>query len=42
MFHDVNSNPTEKNLEAGLDIFTTGNHDGVIALGGGLVWILEN
>jgi len=35
VFHDVNSNPTEKNLEAGLDIFTTGNHDGVIAIGGG-------
>ncbi len=35
MFCDVDPNPSEENLEAGVDIFRTGNHDGVIAFGGG-------
>ncbi len=35
IFSDVDSNPTEKNLDAGVDIFKSGSHDGVIAIGGG-------
>ncbi|QKV18506.1 iron-containing alcohol dehydrogenase [Oricola thermophila] len=35
MFADVDPNPTEKNLEAGLNVFREGGHDGVIAFGGG-------
>lgn len=34
-FTDVNSNPTDKNLEAGVDAFKAGDHDGVVAFGGG-------
>ena len=34
-FADVDSNPTEKNLAAGLSEFKKGKHDGVIAFGGG-------
>ncbi len=35
MFSDVDPNPNEKNLEAGLEVYKSGNHDGVIAFGGG-------
>jgi alcohol dehydrogenase class IV len=35
VFADVKSNPTESNLIAGLEAFRAGNHDGVIAVGGG-------
>ena len=35
IFADVDPNPTEKNLEAGVKVFRDGNHDGVIAFGGG-------
>ncbi|WP_028465553.1 iron-containing alcohol dehydrogenase [Nisaea denitrificans] len=35
MFSAVDPNPNEKNLEAGIKVFKDGNHDGVIAFGGG-------
>lgn len=35
MFADVDPNPNEKNLEAGVAMYKAGNHDGVIAFGGG-------
>ena len=35
MFADVDPNPNEINLEAGLKVYKSGNHDGVIAFGGG-------
>jgi alcohol dehydrogenase class IV len=35
LFADVNPNPNETNLEAGIQAFKAGNHDGVIAFGGG-------
>ncbi len=35
MFSDVDPNPNEKNLEAGVKVFQDGGHDGVIAFGGG-------
>ena len=35
LFSDVQSNPTDLNLEAGIDAFKAGDHDGVIAFGGG-------
>jgi alcohol dehydrogenase class IV len=35
IFADVDPNPTEKNLEAGVKVFREGGHDGVIAFGGG-------
>ncbi|MEO9901622.1 iron-containing alcohol dehydrogenase [Nisaea sp.] len=35
MFSEVDPNPNEKNLEAGIKVFKAGNHDGVIAFGGG-------
>jgi len=35
MFADVDPNPTEINLEAGVKAFRDGGHDGVIAFGGG-------
>ncbi len=34
-FAEVDPNPTEKNLEAGLAAYHAGEHDGVIAFGGG-------
>ena len=34
-FSDVDPNPNEKNLTAGITAFREGNHDGVIAFGGG-------
>ncbi len=35
MFSDVDANPNEVNLAAGLAVYNAGNHDGVIAFGGG-------
>ena len=35
LFSDVQSNPVESNVEAGLALFRSGGHDGVIAFGGG-------
>ncbi|WP_426122651.1 iron-containing alcohol dehydrogenase [Pararhizobium sp. PWRC1-1] len=35
LFADVDSNPTDVNLDAGVKAFKTGGHDGVIAFGGG-------
>ncbi len=35
IFHEVDPNPNEKNLEAGVKAYREGNHDGVIAFGGG-------
>ncbi|GAA6150211.1 iron-containing alcohol dehydrogenase [Pseudooceanicola nitratireducens] len=35
MFSEVDPNPTEQNLSAGIEVFRAGGHDGVIAFGGG-------
>ena len=35
VFADVDPNPNEKNLEAGIKAFRDGGHDGVVAFGGG-------
>ncbi len=35
MFSEVDPNPNEKNLEAGVAAFRDGGHDGVVAFGGG-------
>lgn len=35
MFCDVDPNPTDINLEAGVKVYNDGGHDGVIAFGGG-------
>ena len=35
LFADVDPNPNELNLAAGIKIFKAGNHDGVVAFGGG-------
>ncbi|MFZ1814756.1 MAG: iron-containing alcohol dehydrogenase [Rhizobiaceae bacterium] len=35
LFFDVDPNPNEKNLNAGIAAYKAGNHDGVIAFGGG-------
>ncbi|WP_426227590.1 iron-containing alcohol dehydrogenase [Pararhizobium sp. DWP3-4] len=35
LFADVDSNPTDVNLDAGVKAFKAGDHDGVIAFGGG-------
>ncbi len=35
LFKDIKSNPTGENVDAGLAAFRAGDHDGVIALGGG-------
>ncbi|WP_171167041.1 iron-containing alcohol dehydrogenase [Ruegeria sp. HKCCA0370] len=35
LFSDVDPNPNEKNLEAGVSAYNAGGHDGVIAFGGG-------
>ncbi len=35
LFADVDPNPNEKNLEAGVKAYLEGGHDGVIAFGGG-------
>ena len=34
-FYDVDPNPTEDNLNNGIEVFLQNNHDGVIAFGGG-------
>ncbi|TGG90772.1 iron-containing alcohol dehydrogenase [Natronospirillum operosum] len=35
LFGEVDPNPTEHNLEAGLQVYRAGDHDGVVAFGGG-------
>lgn len=35
VFADVQSNPTDANLQAGIEAFKAGGHDGVVAFGGG-------
>ncbi|OZI21065.1 alcohol dehydrogenase [Bordetella genomosp. 9] len=35
VFHDIKSNPTEANVDAGVRAFRGGGHDGVVAFGGG-------
>lgn len=35
MFHDVDPNPNETNLAAGVDAYREGGHDGIVAFGGG-------
>lgn len=35
VFADVDPNPTERNLAAGVAVFKAGGHDGVVAFGGG-------
>ena len=35
LFSDVDPNPNDDNLRAGIDAFKSGGHDGVIAFGGG-------
>ncbi|RDC72561.1 iron-containing alcohol dehydrogenase [Rhodovulum sp. 12E13] len=35
LFAEVDANPTERNLEAGLTVYRAGGHDGVVAFGGG-------
>ncbi len=35
LFSDVDPNPNEKNLDAGVALYNAGGHDGVIAFGGG-------
>ncbi len=35
LFSDVQSNPTDQNLDAGIEAFKAGGHDGVVAFGGG-------
>ncbi len=35
LFSDVDPNPTDRNLEAGIRAYSEGGHDGVIAFGGG-------
>ncbi|MEZ5883425.1 MAG: iron-containing alcohol dehydrogenase [Paracoccaceae bacterium] len=35
LFSDVQGNPTDSNLEAGIAAFRAGGHDGIVAFGGG-------
>lgn len=35
MFSEVDANPNEANMQAGLEVYRAGRHDGVIAFGGG-------
>jgi alcohol dehydrogenase class IV len=35
MFAEVDPNPTDANLRAGIEVFRAGGHDGVVAFGGG-------
>ena len=35
VFSEVDPNPTEKNVAAGLQVYADGGHDGVVAFGGG-------
>jgi alcohol dehydrogenase class IV len=37
IFTDVKSNPLVANVDAGVEVFTAGRHDGVIVIGGGSV-----
>lgn len=35
VFFDVDMNPTGENVQSGLEVYRAGNHDGVVAFGGG-------
>ena len=35
LFAEVDTNPSEKNMQAGIDAYRAGEHDGVVAFGGG-------
>lgn len=35
VFSEVDANPTEANMQAGLEVYRAGGHDGVVAFGGG-------
>ena len=35
VFSEVDANPTEANMDAGLQVYRAGGHDGVVAFGGG-------
>jgi len=35
LFSNIKSNPTGRNIEHGVEVYTNGHHDGVIAMGGG-------
>ena len=35
VFSDVDPNPNEKNMEAGIEVYLAGGHDGVVCFGGG-------
>lgn len=35
VFSEVDANPTDENLQAGIDCYRRGGHDGVVAFGGG-------
>lgn len=35
LFSEVDANPTEANMQAGLQVYRAGGHDGVVAFGGG-------
>lgn len=35
VWHDVDPNPTEANVDAGVAAFRTGDHDGIVLVGGG-------
>jgi len=35
LYHDVQGNPTGANVMGGVDVYNAGNHDGVVAFGGG-------
>ncbi|MEM9317439.1 MAG: iron-containing alcohol dehydrogenase [Pseudomonadota bacterium] len=35
LFSETDPNPTGENLDAALEVFRSGNHDGVVAMGGG-------
>lgn len=35
LFAEVDPNPTEANMKAGIEVFLAGGHDGVVAFGGG-------
>ena len=38
LFSDVQGNPTEANVAAGIEAARAGDHDGVVAIGGGMCW----
>ena len=35
LFSDIQGNPTLKDMQAGIEVFRSGGHDGVVAVGGG-------